>query len=68
MDWSLFQPRAKRFLLRDELGYSNHIYVSPIDRNPRESVCVRVRADMYLQAVLSSYCQLDVGSSVVCDY
>ena len=39
MDWSLFQPRAKRFLLRDELGYSNHIYVSPIDRNPRESVC-----------------------------
>jgi len=40
MDWSLFQPRAKRFLLRDELGYSNHIYVSPIDRNPRESVCV----------------------------
>lgn len=27
MDWSLFQPRAKRFLLRDELGYSNHIYL-----------------------------------------
>ncbi|KAJ3565291.1 hypothetical protein NP233_g7722 [Leucocoprinus birnbaumii] len=27
MDWSLLRPRAKQFFLREELGYSNHIYL-----------------------------------------
>ncbi|KAF5357202.1 hypothetical protein D9756_006620 [Leucocoprinus leucothites] len=27
MDWSLLRTRAKHFFLRDELGYSNHIYL-----------------------------------------
>ncbi|KAF7763567.1 hypothetical protein Agabi119p4_8104 [Agaricus bisporus var. burnettii] len=27
MDWSLLKPHAKHFLLRDELGYSNHVYL-----------------------------------------
>jgi len=27
MDWSLLRPHAKHFFLRDELGYSNHIYL-----------------------------------------
>ncbi|KAF5356935.1 hypothetical protein D9756_006619 [Leucocoprinus leucothites] len=27
MDWSLLRAHAKHFLLRDELGYSNHIYL-----------------------------------------
>jgi hypothetical protein len=28
MDWSLLRPHAKHFLLRDELSYSGHVYVS----------------------------------------
>ncbi|KXN92143.1 Protein SYG1, partial [Leucoagaricus sp. SymC.cos] len=26
MDWSLLKPRTKHFLLRDDLGYSSHVY------------------------------------------
>jgi hypothetical protein len=28
MDWSLLRLRAQHFLLRDNLGYSSHVYVS----------------------------------------
>lgn len=51
MDWSLLRPHAKHPFLRDELGYSNNIYVSP--RSP----VFWLQTDFCRAVILRSHCE-----------